>query len=134
MRAHHRPIADNKEDLKIVTPTTPTSSPISVIVPRPAPIESSSSPVIFSNIIRHTKTSQPVTIPSPQPKRQYREIQDDDHSSIMTRMVIRTSVISSNPEHVPGRVISKSSALDFSNPTRASAFTRPGISLNLAIA
>ncbi|XP_063986521.1 zinc finger protein 585A-like [Diachasmimorpha longicaudata] len=136
MRSHQRSIPEtNKEEVKTVTPTIPTSSPISVIVPRPAAIETSSSPVIFSNIIRHTKTSQPITIPSPQPKRQYREIQEDKQSDLMTRMVIRTSVISSNPEHVPGRVPVGKSALNFSDPTRASAFTRPtAISLNLAIA
>ncbi|CAG5080844.1 Similar to Scrt1: Transcriptional repressor scratch 1 (Mus musculus) [Cotesia congregata] len=87
----------------------------------------------MSTIIRHTKSQSAVSPPTPS------AIQEENPAKIgasdseyLSRMVIRTSVISQNPEHVPGR--NKNVPFDFSDPTRPSAFSRPGITLNLAIA
>ncbi|CAD6239849.1 GSCOCG00002389001-RA-CDS [Cotesia congregata] len=150
MRTHHR--ADKKEPAgeppssSSSSPSTPlSSSPSSASAPtRPAPgITSSPTSVIvprpgfalepMSTIIRHTKSQSAVSPPTPS------AIQEENPAKIgasdseyLSRMVIRTSVISQNPEHVPGR--NKNVPFDFSDPTRPSAFSRPGITLNLAIA
>lgn len=58
-----------------------------------------------------------------------------ESSEYRSQMVIRTSVISPNPEHL-GRLSSagnKKSPFQFS-PSRTSAFSRPGMTLNLALA
>ncbi|XP_046587303.1 fez family zinc finger protein 1 [Neodiprion lecontei] len=111
--------------------------------------------------IRHTKTSQPETGPETlivekhskrlmlekaleqakasesevqRPKRRLEAIVADA-SEYRSQMVIRTSVISPNPEHL-GRLSaagSKKSPFDFT-ASRSSAFSRPGMTLNLAIA
>ncbi|XP_057334250.1 protein escargot-like [Microplitis mediator] len=122
------------------SPTTPitrlippaiTSSPTSVIVPRPGFARESAAPVL-STIIQHTKSSQPPAVSLASPKINDSKPSDSEY---LSRMVIRTSVISPNPEHVPGRHQSKKGPFDFSDPSRPSAFSRPtGITLNLAIA
>ncbi|KAK0097544.1 hypothetical protein PV326_001184 [Microctonus aethiopoides] len=167
MRTHHRATSEKKEIFsespvkspsgsstsppsigRIVSPVA-TSSPTSVIVPRPGHVRdtASSSPVAFSTIIRHTKSTQPISsIHSLQdhtemPEKRQKIIETGSSTEVtneyLSRMVIRTSVISPNPEHIPGRHLTKgknsSTPFDFSDPTRPSAFSRPA-TLNLAIA
>ncbi|XP_034941603.1 zinc finger protein 845-like [Chelonus insularis] len=165
MRAHNRVTPEKKENTDIAINTTSTtasppssgnserifpagvtSSPTSVIVPRPgfARETLSSSPVALSTIIRHTKSSQTLSSPVPIQNHHYaddieksRKIEcSSEGSEYLSRMVIRTSVISPNPEHIPGRHLTgKNGLFDFSDPSRPSAFSRPtGITLNLAIA
>lgn len=132
---------------KIVTPSVVTASPTSVIVPRHQGLANEQrNSSAFSAIIRHTKTPQePFDVNSSRsssPKRFCREKIPDtlerceiDKSEYLSRMVIRTSVISPNPEHL-GRVSSKKTPpFDYSDPSRTSAFSRPtAMTLNLAIA
>lgn len=163
MRAHHRAVTEKKEDTTeiivnsptaLTTLSTPvpksvvpvvTSSPTSVIVSRPGLVKESlsSPPVPFSTIIRHTKSSQPLSLSkgdAEEPaKRRIFVDSDRESGDYLSRMVIRTSVISPNPEHIVGRRLSSgknsTAPFDFSDPSRPSAFTRPGgITLNLAIA
>ncbi|XP_012255681.2 zinc finger protein 629 [Athalia rosae] len=65
------------------------------------------------------------------------ELETTEGSAYRSQMVIRTSVISPNPEHL-GRLSSggnKKSPFDFTAASRTSAFSRPaGMTLNLAIA
>lgn len=166
MRAHHRSLEktdanDQKtpsSSTKSCAPlssslnrlqTTPcvTASPTSVIVPRLGlNRDQRSSSSAFSAIIRHTRIPEGVASPS---KRSCREKTPEDRerktpdnlakdSDCMSRMVIRTSVISPNPEHLSrfnndGQ--NSTNSFDFSDPTRSSAFSRPTtMTLNLAIA
>lgn len=168
MRAHHRSSTEKTDgnDQK-TTPSTAkscaplpaslnrlqatpcvTASPTSVIVPRLGlNRDQRSSSSAFSAIIRHTRV--PDGLPS-QSKRSCREktpIEERERktpdvltkdSECVSRMVIRTSVISPNPEHLSRfNTDSQNSAsgFDFSDPTRSSAFSRPTtMTLNLAIA
>ncbi|KAL6263181.1 hypothetical protein P5V15_005982 [Pogonomyrmex californicus] len=130
-----------------------TASPTSVIVPRLGlERDQKGSSSAFSAIIRHTRTSDaPAATPSKRPCREKTpcpndlERQSDPPDSVtkdpdyVSRMVIRTSVISPNPEHLHLRfendVKSSSTTFDYSDPTRSSAFSRPAtMTLNLAIA
>lgn len=114
---------------KIVTPNIVTASPTSVIVPRIVNDQKNSS--AFSTIIKTPLTQFDVDSRSSSPKRFCREKIADhceiDKSEYLSRMVIRTSVISPNPEHLR----KKTSTFDYSD--RNSAFSRP-MTLNLAIA
>ncbi|XP_011143585.2 transcriptional repressor scratch 1 [Harpegnathos saltator] len=132
--------------------TTPcvTSSPTSVIVPRlGSERDQKSSSSAFSAIIRHTRTTDvPMATPSKRSCRERtpcpddRERQSPDSAikdpEYVSRMVIRTSVISPNPEHLlrfENDVKSSSTTFDYPDPTRPSAFSRPTtMTLNLAIA
>ncbi|XP_012279495.1 zinc finger protein 628 [Orussus abietinus] len=134
---------------RIATPSV-TASPTSVIVPRlgagrnpplPTPKTTSSG---FSAIIKHGKTTSLTSLASSSPKRPCRErtpadleaTQKNEEDSYVSRMVIRTSVISPNPEHRnrfgQGNPPAKG-GLDFGDPARS--FSGPtGMTLNLAIA
>lgn len=133
------------------TPCSVTASPTSVIVPRLGlDRDQKGSSSAFSAIIRHTRTTDTAT-PSkrsckertpcandPNEERQSPDSATKD-SEYVSRMVIRTSVISPNPEHLHLRfendVKSSSTTYDYPDPTRSSAFSRPaGMTLNLAIA
>ena len=116
---------------------TITASPTSVIVPRlqgPANDQGSSS--AFSAIIRHTKNQIPIPAESSRPSSPKRlcpertpEVVDREAEKpgYLSGMVIRTSVISPNPEHF-GRLSSeKKPPFDYTDPSRASAFSRPGV-------
>ncbi|XP_053970635.1 zinc finger and BTB domain-containing protein 17-like [Hylaeus volcanicus] len=131
--------------------TTPciTASPTSVIVPRLGlNRDQRNSSSAFSAIIRHTRVPDASPV-SPLPKRSCRdknpveELERKSHDNItkdpecVSRMVIRTSVISPNPEHLSrfNNDNQNSNGFDFSDPTRSSAFSRPTtMTLNLAIA
>ncbi|XP_011268527.1 zinc finger protein 14 isoform X1 [Camponotus floridanus] len=133
------------------TPCGITASPTSVIVPRLGLDRDQKGPSsAFSAIIRHTRTTD-VAISSkrsckertPCPNDSNEEKQSPDSaakdSEYVSRMVIRTSVISPNPEHLHLRfendVKSSSTTFDYSDSTRSSAFSRStGMTLNLAIA
>ena len=127
MRAHNRSDSLEKQDQNPSIPTLPTTTPISTSTPKPTVITTSGSPTSvivsrpgaqqpkptnpatpnststeFSTIIRHTKNlvenshedSHHTRLPSP--KRQCRE-KSTPAASFISRMVIRTSVISPNP-------------------------------------
>ncbi|XP_076662903.1 uncharacterized protein LOC143366052 [Andrena cerasifolii] len=168
MRAHHRSSTEKTDgnDQK-TTPSTAkscaplpaslnrlqatpcvTASPTSVIVPRLGlNRDQRSSSSAFSAIIRHTRV--PDGLPS-QTKRSCREktpIEERERktpdvltkdSECVSRMVIRTSVISPNPEHLSrfnNDSQNSASGFDFSDQSRSSAFSRPTtMTLNLAIA
>ncbi|XP_033223188.1 zinc finger protein Xfin-like isoform X2 [Belonocnema kinseyi] len=123
-----------------------TASPTSVIVPRLQGLANDQrSSSAFSAIIRHTQTQIPIaaeSLRSSSPKRFCRgrtpEVLDRkaEKSDYLSRMVIRTSVISPNPEHL-GRFSNekKSPSFDYTDPSRISAFSRSTtMALNLAIA
>ncbi|XP_012138558.2 uncharacterized protein LOC100883915 [Megachile rotundata] len=162
MRAHHRSSTEkmdvNDQKTKSCTLSSPltrlqttpcvTASPTSVIVPRLGlNREQRSTSSAFSAIIRHTRVPDGSTLP-PSSKRSCREktpIDEHDRKTpdnvpkdeCLSRMVIRTSVISPNPEHLSrfNDNQNSSSSFDFSDPTRSSAFSRPTtMTLNLAIA
>ncbi|XP_043248234.1 zinc finger protein 777 [Colletes gigas] len=133
--------------------TTPclTASPTSVIVPRLGLNRDQRNPSsAFSAIIRHTRIPDASAVSPPSLKRSCRdktpieehEGQTSDGSTkdpeCVSRMVIRTSVISPNPEHLSrfnNDSQNSSNGFDFSDPTRSSAFSRPTtMTLNLAIA
>ena len=132
---------------RMMTPCV-TASPTSVIVPRLQGLANDQrSSSDFSAIIRHTKTPQ-VSISdssrTPSSKRfcQERKSEVLDHSEVdksdhLSRMAIRTSVISPNPEHL-GRLSNEKKTpppFDYTDPSRTSTFSRPpGMTLNLAIA
>ncbi|XP_050452507.1 zinc finger and SCAN domain-containing protein 12-like [Cataglyphis hispanica] len=127
------------------------ASPTSVIVPRLGlDRDQKGSSSAFSAIIRHTR-SMDAAIPSkrfcrektPCPNDSNEEKRSPDSatkdSEYISRMVIRTSVISPNPEHLHLRfendIKSSSTTFDYPDRTRSSAFSRPaGMTLNLAIA
>lgn len=165
MRAHHRSSTDKADQVEQQTAsslkpnaplppslnrpqTTPcvTASPTSVIVPRLS-VDQKSTSSAFSAIIRHTRTTdESATVPAkrtcrertPCPEEQSSDAAAKD-SEYVSRMVIRTSVISPNPEHLHIRfendAKNSSSAFDYPDPTRSSAFSRPTtMTLNLAIA
>lgn len=165
MRAHHRPSTDKPDQIEqqrtsSAKPSIPsssslnrsqttscvTASPTSVIVPRLG-LERDQKDLssAFSAIIKHTRTSD-ATVPSKRPCREKTPSDDSENSDLMTkdpeyepRMVIRTSVISPNPEHLHLRfendVKNSSTTFDYPNPTRSSSFSRPAtMTLNLAIA
>lgn len=145
-----KPSAPLSSSLNRSQTTTPciTASPTSVIVPRLGlERDQKDSPSAFSAIIRHTRTSD-VSAATPS-KRPCREKTPSDNSEgqspdlgikdpeYVSRMVIRTSVISPNPEHLHLRfendVKSSSTTFDYSDPTRSSSFSRPA-TMTLAIA
>ncbi|XP_012228306.1 uncharacterized protein Kah [Linepithema humile] len=167
MRAHHRSSVEKPDQVEqqtlSVKPNPPlppsmnrsqtpcvTASPTSVIVPRlGVERDQKSTSSAFSAIIRHTRTTDESTAtPSKRtcrertpcledPERQSSDSAKD--SEYVSRMVIRTSVISPNPEHLHLRfendAKSSSTAFDYPDPTRSSAFSRPTtMTLNLAIA
>ncbi|EGI62322.1 Transcriptional repressor scratch 1 [Acromyrmex echinatior] len=127
-----------------------TASPTSVIVPRLGlEREQKNSSSAFSAIIRHTRTSDTsAAAPSKRPCREKTPSEDPETQSLdlvtkdpeyVSRMVIRTSVISPNPEHLHLRfendVKSSSTTFDYPDPTRSSSFSRSTtMTLNLAIA
>ncbi|KAG5323234.1 SCRT1 protein, partial [Acromyrmex heyeri] len=127
-----------------------TASPTSVIVPRLGlEREQKDSSSAFSAIIRHTRTSDTsAAAPSKRPCREKTPSEDPETQSpdlvtkdpeYVSRMVIRTSVISPNPEHLHLRfendVKSSSTTFDYPDPTRSSSFSRSTtMTLNLAIA
>jgi hypothetical protein len=130
--------------------TTPciTASPTSVIVPRLGlERDQKDSSSAFSAIIRHTRTSDVSAVaPSKRPCREKTPSDNPEGQSpdlgakdpeYVSRMVIRTSVISPNPEHLHLRfendVKSSSTTFDYSDPTRSSSFSRPA-TMTLAIA
>ncbi|XP_029160574.1 zinc finger protein 566 [Nylanderia fulva] len=157
MRAHHRSSTEKSDQieqqtsLSVKSSAPLLSSPTSVIVPRLGlERDQKGSSSAFSAIIRHTRTTDAAT-PSkrsckertPCPNDPNEEKQSPDSatkdSEYESRMVIRTSVISPNPEHLHLRfendVKSSSTTYDYPDPTRSSAFSRPaGMTLNLAIA
>ncbi|XP_011700462.1 PREDICTED: transcriptional repressor scratch 1 [Wasmannia auropunctata] len=169
MRAHHRSSADKSDQIEPQrtpssvkpsvplssslnrTPTTScvTASPTSVIVPRLGHERDQKDSSAFSAIIRHTRTSDASTVapskrpcrektPPDEPERQSPDLVTKDPEYV-SRMVIRTSVISPNPEHLHLRfendVKSSSTTFDYLDPTRSSSFSRPAtMTLNLAIA
>ncbi|XP_043663227.1 zinc finger protein 709-like [Vespula pensylvanica] len=117
-----------------------TASPTSVIVPRLGlQRDQACPPSAFSAIIKHTGASENVT--PPPAKRPFKELdgksQETKTTEIVSSMVIRTSVISPNPEHL-GRfneAKKPSNTFDYPESTRTSAFSRPTtMTLNLAIA
>ncbi|KAG7189593.1 hypothetical protein KM043_017280 [Ampulex compressa] len=134
---------------RLQTTSCVTASPTSVIVPRLGlNREQRNSSSAFSAIIRHTRTSEAIVATSSSAKRSCREKSgsmeeherhspEPNDSEYISKMVIRTSVISPNPEHL-GRLSSEAknaNSFDFSDPARSSAFSRPaGMTLNLAIA
>jgi len=164
MRAHHRPSTDKPDQIEqqrtssLVKPSVPllsslnksqttscvTASPTSVIVPRLGlDRDQKDSSSAFSAIIKHTRTSD--AAPSKRLCREKTPSNDPDSFDLVTkdpeyesRMVIRTSVISPNPEHLHLRFendIKNSSTFDYPDPTRSSSFSRPAtMTLNLAIA
>ncbi|XP_012538716.1 zinc finger protein 668 [Monomorium pharaonis] len=132
---------------KTQTTSCVTASPTSVIVPRPGHEGRDQKDSPFSAIIRHTRTSDAsVTAPSKRPCREKTSPDNPEGQSsgdlvtkdpeYVSRMVIRTSVISPNPEHVHLRfendVKSSSTTFDYPDPTRSSSFST--MTLNLAIA
>ncbi|XP_076649397.1 uncharacterized protein LOC143357079 [Halictus rubicundus] len=143
------PLSSSSNRLPTTTPCV-TASPTSVIVPRlDLNRDQRSSSSAFSAIIRHTRIPEAGTMtpslkrpcrvktPVEEPGRNVSDNLTKDQECV-SRMVIRTSVISPNPEHL-GRFgnenQSSSSGFDFSDPTRSSAFSRPTtMTLNLAIA
>ncbi|XP_014486299.1 PREDICTED: transcriptional repressor scratch 1-like [Dinoponera quadriceps] len=164
MRAHHRSSSEkadqtDQQSSSSVKPSAPlssslnrpqttpsvTASPTSVIVPRLGP-ERDQKTSAFSAIIRHTRTD--AVAPSKRPCREKTPCPDDRERQspdspmkdpeYVSRMVIRTSVISPNPEHLlrfENDVKSSSTTFDYPDPTRPSAFSRPTtMTLNLAIA
>lgn len=168
MRAHHRSSAEKPDQVDQQTPstvkpsaplssslnrpqTTPcvTASPTSVIVPRLGPErDQKSSSSAFSAIIKHTRTTDSSAASSKRPCKERTPCPDDHERQspdlavkdpdYVSRMVIRTSVISPNPEHLlrfENDVKSSSTTFDYPDPTRPSAFSRPTtMTLNLAIA
>lgn len=127
-----------------------TASPTSVIVPRLGGVErdqKDASSSAFSAIIKHTRTSS-IATPSKRPCQEgtlcpdARERRSPDQITkdpdYVSRMVIRTSVISPNPEHLlrfENDVKSSPATFDYPDPTKPSAFSRPTtMTLNLAIA
>jgi len=126
-----------------------TASPTSVIVPRLGLEREQKDSSAFSAIIKHTRTSDTsAAAPSKRPCREKTPSEDPETQNpdlvtkdpeYVSRMVIRTSVISPNPEHLHLRfendVKSSSTTFDYPDPTRASSFSRPTtMTLNLAIA
>lgn len=117
-----------------------TASPTSVIVPRLGlQRDQTCPPSAFSAIIKHTGATENVT--PPPAKRPFKEIdgksQETKTTEIVSSMVIRTSVISPNPEHLGRFNESKkpTNTFDYPESTRTSAFSRPTtMTLNLAIA
>ncbi|XP_014611016.1 PREDICTED: zinc finger protein 41-like [Polistes canadensis] len=140
-------MATTNTTITTTTTTTTTScvtaSPTSVIVPRLAIQRDQNSPSsAFSAIIKHTGSGVNETDASPPAKRIFKEqlhgkSQDNKTTEIVSSMVIRTSVISPNPEHL-GRfndAKKSSNTFDYTESTRTSAFSRPTtMTLNLAIA
>lgn len=135
---------------RLQTTSCVTASPTSVIVPRLGlNRDQRNSSSAFSAIIRHTRVPDVSTAPPPS-KRSYREKTPSEererktlenvtkNPECVSRMVIRTSVISPNPEHLNrfnNDSQTSSSNYDFSDPTRSSAFSQPTtMTLNLAIA
>lgn len=133
---------------RLQTTSCVTASPTSVIVPRLGlNRDQRNSSSAFSAIIRNTRVPDASTSPPPS-KRSYREktpseererkISDNvtKNPECVSRMVIRTSVISPNPEHLSRfNNDTSSNNYDFSDPTRSSAFSQPTtMTLNLAIA
>lgn len=133
-----------------VTPCV-TASPTSVIVPRLGiDRDQKSLSSAFSAIIRHTRTNHASTTitAAKHPCRDETSGLDETEKHIadsvikdpeyVSKMVIRTSVISPNPEHLlrfENNVKSSSNTFDYPDPTRSSAFTRSNtMTLNLAIA
>ncbi|KZC08433.1 PREDICTED: zinc finger protein 425-like [Dufourea novaeangliae] len=133
-------------------PTTPcvTASPTSVIVPRLGlNRDQRNTSSAFSAIIRHTRIQDTPTVtqaskrscrektPIEEPGRKTPDNSTKDQECV-SRMVIRTSVISPNPEHLSrfsNDSQNSSNGFNFSDPTRSSAFSRPTtMTLNLAIA
>lgn len=166
MRAHHRPSTDKPDQIdqqktsSSAKPSIPlssslnrsqttscvTASPTSVIVPRLGhERDQKDSSSAFSAIIRHTRTSD-TTAPSKRPCKEKTSSNDSENPDLVTkdskyesRMVIRTSVISPNPEHLHLRfendVKSSSTTFDYPDATRSSSFSRPAtMTLNLALA
>ncbi|KAI4489527.1 hypothetical protein M0802_011062 [Mischocyttarus mexicanus] len=158
VRTNNEPVTattglDGLNDLQITTTTTAmattstttttscmTASPTSVIVPRLALKRDQTSPSsAFSAIIKHTGASESATsVPAKRPfKELHGKSQDIKTTEIVSSMVIRTSVISPNPEHL-GRLNEakkSSNTFDYPESTRTSAFSRPTtMTLNLAIA
>ncbi|XP_011862245.1 PREDICTED: zinc finger protein 672 [Vollenhovia emeryi] len=167
MRAHHRPSTDKPDQIEqqrtpsSVKPSVPlpsslnrtpqttscvTASPTSVIVPRLG-LERDQKDLssAFSAIIRHTRTSD-AAAPSKRACREKTPADEPESPDLLTKdpeyeskMVIRTSVISPNPEHLHLRfendVKNSSTTFDYPDPTRSSSFSRPAtMTLNLAIA
>ncbi|RLU18727.1 hypothetical protein DMN91_009084 [Ooceraea biroi] len=134
------------------TTTCVTASPTSVIVPRLGlDRDQKGSPSSAFSIIRHTRTTDASATSSKRPCRERTPCSADDPGrrspnsankdpEYVSRMVIRTSVISPNPEHLHLRFEndvkgSSTGAFDYPEPTRSSAFSRPAtMTLNLAIA
>ncbi|XP_066592142.1 uncharacterized protein [Prorops nasuta] len=124
-----------------------TASPTSVIVPRLAASgEQRTSSSAFSAIIRHTKSTEEAEASHPKRSCQGTTTHDspNDHchqgvkavepkeQEMLKRMVIRTSVISPNPEHL-GRFHDPKKPFDLAD-SRNSAFSPPAtMTLNLAI-
>ncbi|XP_071877949.1 uncharacterized protein [Bombus fervidus] len=135
---------------RLQTTSCVTASPTSVIVPRLGlNRDQNNSSSAFSAIIRHTRVPDASVTPPPS-KRFYREKTPGEererkapdnatkNSECVSRMVIRTSVISPNPEHLSrfnNDSQTSSNSYDFSDPARSSAFSQPTtMTLNLAIA
>lgn len=135
---------------RIQTTSCVTASPTSVIVPRLSlNRDQKNSSSAFSAIIRHTKVPDESTA-SPPSKRFFRENTPGEererktsdnttkNPECVSRMVIRTSVISPNPEHLSrfnNDSQNSSRSYEFSDPTRSSTFSQPTtMTLNLAIA
>lgn len=135
---------------RLQTTSCVTASPTSVIVPRLGlNRDQNNSSSAFSAIIRHTRVPDASVTPPPS-KRFYREKTPGEererkaldnvtkNPECVSRMVIRTSVISPNPEHLSrfnNDSQTSSNSYDFSDPARSSAFSQPTtMTLNLAIA
>lgn len=166
MRTHHRSSAEKSDQVEQQTspsakPKTPlpsslnklqitsciTASPTSVIVPRLGlERDQRDTSSAFSAIVKHTKADSSTITSSKRSCRERTYWLDEAPSSDSTtkdpeyvsRMVIRTSVISPNPEHLlrfENDVKNTSATFDYPDPTRSSAFSRPStMTLNLAIA
>ena len=172
MRSHHH--QQPKRESATSPPTSrsnplspqPTASPTSVIVPPRNfhNLDQQARPnSAFSAIIRHTRTSPDPEDSNGSSKRSRctpdamfeNEVQQQQQQGkdLLSRMVIRTSVISPNPEHLARYSEKKLAhqqqqqpqqsqpqqqthqAFDFNDPNRVSAFSRPQpMTLNLAIA
>ncbi|XP_020285749.1 transcriptional repressor scratch 1-like [Pseudomyrmex gracilis] len=163
MRAHHRSSTEKHDQIEqqvssVKSTSAPTSlnrsqttpcitaSPTSVIVPRLGlERDQKSASSAFSAIIRHTRTTdeeRSVTVtPSKRACKERTSCEDEPTTKdpeYVSRMVIRTSVISPNPEHLHLRYENdikntSNATFDYTDPTRASAFSRPA-TMTLAIA
>ncbi|XP_058793126.1 transcriptional repressor scratch 1-like [Phymastichus coffea] len=114
MRAHHLQQRSSSATAREAS-KSPSSTPTSVIVP---PRSSA-----FATVVKHTGPEATAHLPG---------------KDLLSRMVIRTSVISPNPEHLARfaeKKASQQNLLDLNDPSRVSAFSRPqSITFNLAIA